>query len=252
MRVVICEDERPTADRLVVLLMQCEPSIEIIEVISSIEQAVDWFSKNPHPDLIFQDIELSDGNCFRIFESVKITAPIIFTTAYSEYALRSFSQNSIDYLIKPYDLSDIQKALNKYHQFKEAFRLPEMGVLEKILKNNTEKKSRFLVKVGDFYKTIQAEHIAFIQSEDGLSVAYLFDGNKHLLDVSLNELDENLDQSKFFRINRSMIVHVQSILSIQQWFSGRLKLKLGSEIKIQEEVIVSRNRSQPFKEWLGK
>ncbi len=251
MRVVICEDEMPTADRLVVLLMQCERSIEIVQVLSSVEEAVKWFSENPKPDLIFQDIELSDGNCFRIFEEVEITSPIVFTTAFSEYALKSFSQNSIDYLVKPYDLSDIQKALRKFHQFRDAFRLPELGALERILKSS-EKKSRFLVKVGDFYKTIQASEIACILSEDGMSVAYLSHGTKHLLDASLNDLSEELEESQFFRVNRSVIVSIQSIHSIQQWFSGRLKIRLIPQMNITEEIIVSRYRVQEFKDWLGK
>lgn len=250
MKVVICEDEMPTADRLVVLLTQCEPSIEIQQVLSSVEEAVKWFSTNPNPDLIFQDIELSDGNCFRIFEEIKINVPIIFTTAYSEYALKSFSQNSIDYLVKPYDLVDIQKSLNKFHHFKDVFRLPEINVLEKILLNHN-KKSRFLVKIGDFYKTISSEEIAFFRSEDGLSVAYLNNGAKHLLDASLNELSDELDAAKFFRVNRSTIVSIHSIHSIQQWFTGRLKLTLDSKLSQNQEILVSRSRAQEFKNWLG-
>lgn len=250
MKILICEDEKPTADRLVKLLQKYDNSIEVLAVLNSVEKTLDWFSKNRQPDLIFQDIELSDGNCFRIFEKLEISSPIIFTTAYGDYALKSFSQNSIDYLVKPYDFSDIKKAMDKFRKLKSSFQLPDKNILEKIL-NNASKKSRLLVKLGDFYKTIQTEEVAYVVSEEGLSVAYLFNGEKHLLDISLNELMNELDEKLFFRINRSMIIQFRSIQSIQQWFSGRLKLELIPAVK-DNEVIVSRNRAAEFKEWLGR
>ncbi len=253
MKILICEDEKPTAERLIRLLHEYDSSIQIVSVLNSVGKALEWFSKNEQPDLIFQDIELSDGNCFLIFEKVEITTPIIFTTAYSDYALKSFSQNSIDYIMKPYDFSDLSKAMEKFKKIKNAFQLPDKSVLEKMF-NDAGKKSRFLVKLGDFYKTIQAEEIACINSEEGMSVAYLFNGEKHLLDVSLNDLMTELDVKVFFRINRSMIVNFQSIQSIQQWFTGRLKLELNPKIQetlSQQDIIVSRSRAGEFKEWLG-
>lgn len=251
MKILICEDEKHTAERLVKLLNEYDPSLKIVAVLHSVEKTLEWFSEHEQPDLIFQDIELSDGNCFRIFEEVEITSPIIFTTAYSNYALKSFSQNSIDYIVKPYDFSDIKKAMEKFKKLRNAFQVPDKNLLEKILKT-PEKKSRFLVKLGDFYKTIQTQEIAYINSEDGLSVAYLFSGEKHFLDISLNELESELDEKSFFRVNRSMIIHFQSIKSIQQWFSGRLKLELILAVANQQEIIVSRNRTTEFKEWLGR
>ncbi|HLV24268.1 MAG TPA: LytTR family DNA-binding domain-containing protein [Moheibacter sp.] len=253
MKILICEDEKPTAERLIRLLHEYDASIQVVSVLSSVGKALEWFSENEQPDLIFQDIELSDGNCFLIFEKIEITSPIIFTTAYSDYVLKSFSQNSIDYIVKPYDFPDLQKAMEKFEKIKKAFQLPDKSVLEKIL-NNTGKKSRFLVKLGDFYKTIQAEEIACVNSEEGLSVAYLFSGEKYLLDISLNDLMSELETRLFFRINRSMIVNFQSIQSIQQWFTGRLKLELNpkiQEILSQQNIIVSRSRAGEFKEWLG-
>ncbi|SMC80364.1 LytR/AlgR family response regulator transcription factor [Moheibacter sediminis] len=251
MNILICEDEKHTAERLVKLLNEYDPLVKIITVLHSVEKALEWFSENEQPDLIFQDIELSDGNCFRIFEEVEIASPIIFTTAYSDYALESFSQNSIDYIVKPYDFADIKKAMDKFHNFRNVFQLPDKNLLGKILKA-PEKKSRFLVKLGDFYKTIQTGEIAYISSEGGLSVAHLFSGEKHLLDASLNELESELDEKLFFRINRGMIIHFQSIRSIQQWFSGRLKLELISNKENFQEIIVSRSRASEFKGWLGR
>lgn len=251
MKILICEDEKPTAERLVKLLNEFDNTLQIVSILHSVEKTVDWFSEHEQPDLIFQDIELSDGNCFGIFEKVEVTAPIIFTTACSDYALKSFSQNSIDYIVKPYDLADIKKAMDKFRNFKNVFQLPDKNLLEKILKS-PKSKSRLLVKLGEFYKTIQTEEIAFINSEEGLSVAYLLNGEKHLLDTSLNELESELNDKSFFRINRSTIIHFQSIKSIQQWFSGRLKLELIPVAAKLEEVYVSRSRVLEFKQWLGR
>lgn len=250
MKILICEDEKPTAERLIQLLNQYSSEVEILSVVDSVESALKWFNSHSQPDLIFQDIELSDGNCFQIFEKIEIVSPIIFTTAYSDYALKSFSQNSIDYLVKPYDLEDVRRSMEKFRKLRNVFQLPHKTLLEKILKS-PHKKSRFLVKLGSYYKTIQADEIALIQFEDGVSVAYLFSGEKHLMDQSLNELENELDSKLFFRINRSIIINFQSIHSIQQWFSGRLKLVLNDELSVKQETLVSRSRASDFKSWLG-
>lgn len=251
MKILICEDEKPTADRLIQLLLQYDSNLEILDVVDSVNAAIKWFQNNPMPDLIFQDIELSDGNCFQIFEKINISTFIIFTTAYSDYVLESYSQNSIDYLVKPYDFTDIKESLEKLKKMKSNFQLSDVNIHKPLLQM-IEKKSRLLVKLGDFYKTIQTNDISFIQSEQGVSIAYLFSGEKHILDLSLNELEVELDSKLFFRINRSMMVNFQSIQSIQQWFSGRLKLEL-KEIKNHQpsEIIVSRNRTGDFKKWLN-
>src|SRR5690606_5940296 len=131
-----------------------DKDLKIIAVLHSVEKTLEWFSDHGQPDLIFQDIELSDGNCFQMFEKVEISSPIIFTTAYSDFVLKSFSQNSIDYLVKPYDFEDIKKAMDKFRDFKNAFQIPDRKMLESLLDKN-QKKSRFLVKLGDYYKIIQ-------------------------------------------------------------------------------------------------
>lgn len=247
MKILICEDEKPTAERLEKLLLKYDPNIEILAKLQSIENIISWFEKGNQPDLVFQDIELSDGNCFEIFEQIEMTFPIIFTTAYSDYALKTFSQNSIDYILKPYGFDDIKKAMEKFKKTKAFFRIPEKEILKKVL-HNASYKTRLLTKIGDFYKSLETENIAILTSEDGLSVATLFSNEKHILDKSLNELSQELNPHEFFRINRGEIINFRAIKTIQQWFAGRLQLEIFDGVK----VYVSRSRTSDFKEWLGR
>ena len=199
MNVLIFEDEKYTADRLSNLLKEADNSINIIEVIGSVNEGISWFSENEMPDLIFQDIMLSDGNCFDIFNAVEINAPIIFTTAFSEYALRSFQVNSIDYLVKPYDSKDIKKALQKFKTLRGAFHPPGKEILEEILnRTETTPKRRFLVKTGYTYLSINSHDIAFLFSEDGVTFAILFSKQKYIVDYSIADLSKQMDTSIFF------------------------------------------------------
>jgi DNA-binding LytR/AlgR family response regulator len=249
MNVLIFEDEKPTAIRLASLLSEIDKSIKIAGILGSVGAGKKWYKENQMPDLIFQDIILSDGNCFDIFDAVEVTSPVIFTTAFSEYAIRSFQVNSIDYIIKPYDIKDLKSALDKYRKLKGAFHPPEKGLLEEILKKKTfVPKKRFLVKIGDNYLLISSEDIAYIASEEGLTFATLFNKERHIVNYSVVDLAKQMDPSAFFQINRKMIVNIKSVKKISSWFNSRLKLSL---IPSQsEDAVVSRERTSAFKEWL--
>ena len=249
MNVLIFEDEKPTALRLASLLSEIDKSIKIVGTIGSVQAGIKWYKKNEMPDLIFQDILLSDGNCFDIFDAVEITAPVIFTTAFSEYAIKSFQVNSIDYIIKPYDIKDLKSALEKYRKLKGAFSPPEKTLLEEILKKKEfVPKKRFLIKVGDNYFPIASENIAYLISEEGLTFATLFNKEKHIVNSSIVDLAKQMDPSTFYQINRKMIVNINSVTKLSSWFNSRLKLTLIPPLN--EEAVVSRERTSGFKEWM--
>ncbi|MEZ5197006.1 MAG: LytTR family DNA-binding domain-containing protein [Bacteroidales bacterium] len=249
MNVLIFEDEIPTARRLVNLLSKIDKSITIVGIIGTVSDGIKWYKENPMPDLVFQDIILSDGNCFDIFEAVEVNAPVIFTTAFSEYAIRSFQVNSIDYIIKPYDIADLQSALEKFKKLKGVFIPPQNILLEEILKKNAfVPKKRFLVKMGNNFAPIHSDDIAYLVSEEGLTFATLFNKERHIVNYSIAELAKQMDTSSFFQINRKMIVNVNSVKKISTWFNISLKLTLIPPLN--EEAVVSRERTSSFKEWM--
>lgn len=251
MKVLIFEDEKPTAQRLIQLLNELDPEIEILDVLCSVEAGIEWYQKHAMPDLVFQDIQLNDGNCFEIFQTVKVTAPVIFTTAFSDYAIQSFQVNSIDYIVKPYDKNEIEKAIHKFKNFKESFLLPEHQLLkEAVSKQQVTAKKRFLVKVGDTYKTVNTNEIAYVLSDEGLCFIYLFSGKKHIVDYSIVELSKQMDSNEFFQINRQLILNIESISKITSWFNSRLKIEIEPPIEI--EIVVSRERVKNFKAWLDR
>ena len=251
MRVLIIEDEKHTALRLQQLIKEYNNSIKICDLIISVEEAVNWLQLHKHPDIIFQDIMLVDGICFEIYEKIKVSSLVIFTTAYSEYVLRSFEVNSIDYLVKPYDYNDIKRVLEKYNQLSNFFQMPELSTLKELVtKVNITPKRRFLIKTGDNYKYLETGEIAYILSEESLSFACTFSGQRYPVNQSISELDTELDNYNFFRINRKYIINSSSILRIKGWFNGRLKLEL--KPPPENEVLVSRERVKDFKHWLDK
>ena len=249
MNVLIFEDENPTARRLSNLLLKIDETINIVGIIGTVADGIRWYKGNRMPDLVFQDIILSDGNCFEIFDAVEITAPVIFTTAFSEYAIKSFQVNSIDYIIKPYDIKDIKSALDKYGKLKGAFHPPEKELLKEILgKNSFVPKKRFLVKMGDNYLPVNSDDIAYLISEEGLTFATLFNNERYIVNYSIVELAKQMDTTSFFQINRKMIVSIKSVKKLSSWFNSRLKLTLNPMYK--EDVVVSRERTSSFKEWM--
>ncbi|MDQ1090134.1 LytTR family DNA-binding domain-containing protein [Siphonobacter sp. SORGH_AS_1065] len=247
MKVVIIEDEYFSAEKLRFLLEKLDPTIEVLAVLPSVEKSVAWFSAHAEPDLIFSDIQLEDQESFELFERLSIDAPIIYTTAYDQYAIQAFKQNSIDYLLKPIQPEELRAALKKYEN--QAYRLLKKGLLPTPQPTKSEPKERFMVRKGNGFAVVKVQDIAYFKSEDKLSFVVTFDQQKLLIDATLEELSEQLDPRRFNRISRNRLVCIDSIHKIHPHFNGRLKLELMPPD--EEEVFVSRDRATAFKEWIN-
>ena len=252
MKALIIEDERPAALRLTKLIQQQNPNAEIIEVIDSVEAAVNWLNVSEQPDLIFMDIQLADGLSFDIFRQTEIKSPVIFTTAYDQYALKAFKVNSVDYLLKPIDPDELTKALEKYEQVYHQPSNYNLADLADLMKNIQQKKyrERFLVKTGQQFSYIPVENIAYFYSEDKIVCAKNKNGKRHILDYTLDQLEGCLDPDAYFRINRKYITQLSAIQKINTYFNSRLQLEL--QPSPSDAVIVSRERVSNFKDWLDK
>lgn len=253
MKVLIIEDEKPAAKRLTKLIKQFQPDCSILETLDSVEGAVEWLETFKKPDLIFMDVQLADGLSFEIFGQTEVTSPIVFTTAFDEYALQAFKVNSIDYLLKPIDPIEVEKALGKYQKFYQQTN-PTVDNLafEKLLQSMTKKeyKERFLVKIGQQLTYLLVENIAYFYSEEGLIFACQKNGKRHNLDYTLDQLATLINPDYFFRINRKIIIQLPAIHKIHTYFNSRLKLELSPNTEL--ETIVSRDRVSAFKKWLDK
>mgnify|MGYP000020582971 CR=1 FL=1 len=249
MKALIIEDEPLAAERLTAMLQRQEASVEIISGIDSVKSAVRWFRDNSEPDLVFLDIQLADGISFEIFEHVKISAPIIFTTAYDEYAIKAFKVNSIDYLLKPINSKELEGALNKFKSIEK----PQLGGLNlsdlaRYLQSENNYKKRFVVKMGEHLKTVETENISVFFSQEKVTYLITGEGKKFYLDYTLDELIGLLDPAQFFRINRKYIVNVKAITDVVTFSSSRLKVDL--DAYQAEDVTVSRDRVKAFRDWL--
>ena len=255
MKTIIIEDEKPAARLLQRKLEKLD--IEVGVMLHSVEEALDWFSKNEHPDLIFLDIQLSDGLSFEIFEKVEIKSAVIFTTAYDEYALRAFKLNSIDYLLKPIDEDDLEIAVAKFKSLlpKQELQTQSLGIdfeqIKKMLANPFEKnyKKRFTVKIGQHLKVISIDEIECFFSENKGTYIHTFDNRNYLIECTLELLEQELDPGDFFRISRKFIIPLKAIKEIVVYSNSRLKVILPSYK--EEEVIVSREKVSDFKTWIG-
>ena len=250
MNVIIIEDEKPSARRLQRMLKLLD--IESQTMLHSVEESIAWFQNNEHPDLIFLDIQLSDGLSFEIFEAIEIKSAVIFTTAYDEYALQAFKLNSIDYLLKPIDEDELAEAVNKYKE-----RLPEQKAvtldfndIKKLLINpiDREYKKRFSIKVGQHLKLICIEDIECFYSENKGTYLHTSEGRNYLLDTTLDNLENELEPHTFFRINRKFFVNINAIKDMLSYTNSRLQIKLNSYK--DQDVIVARERVKDFKMWL--
>ena len=255
MTTLIIEDEKPAARLLQRKLEKLDIAVETM--LHSVEESLHWFSNNEHPDLIFLDIQLSDGLSFEIFEKINIQSAIIFTTAYDEYALKAFKLNSIDYLLKPIDEDDLEIAVTK---FKNRIPKAEAGnqnlqldfeQIRQMLSNPFEKsyKKRFTVKIGQHLKVITTDEIECFFSENKGTYIHTFENRNYLIDSTLEVLEQELDMKDFFRVSRKFIVPLTAIKEIQVYTNSRLKVILPSYK--EDEVIVSREKVQDFKGWLG-
>ncbi len=250
MNVLIIEDEKPSARYLQRMLEKLD--VNVSQMLNSVGESIEWFQKNPHPDLIFLDIQLSDGLSFEIFDSVDVQSAIIFTTAFDEYALQAFKLNSIDYLLKPIDEVELQAAVKKYRNFKPKtdglhFNFED---IKKLLVNPVEReyKKRFTTKIGQHIKMISVDEIECFYSENKGTYAHTVDGRDYLLETTLEQLEEELSPAIFFRISRKFYININSIKDIISYTNSRLQIKL-TTFKDQD-VIVARERVKDFKLWL--
>src|SRR5690554_5480730 len=250
MNVLIIEDEKPSARYLQRMLEKQE--VHVNEMLHSVGEAVAWFQNNPHPDLIFLDIQLSDGLSFEIFDTVEVRSSIIFTTAFDEYALQAFKLNSIDYLLKPIDEEELVAAIKKYKTLKPAMQNVQFNFedIKKLLLNPVEReyKKRFTTKIGQHIKMIAVDEIECFYSENKGTYAHTVDGRDYLLETTLENLERELSPHTFFRISRKYFININSIKDIISYTNSRLQLKLNSYRK--QDVIVARERVRDFKLWL--
>jgi DNA-binding LytR/AlgR family response regulator len=252
MKVVIIEDEIPAASRLSRMLEQLEPGIDIVCKTDSVEQAIQYFDTRPSIHLVFMDIQLADGLSFSIFEQTTVPAPVIFTTAYDQYTLKAFKVNSIDYLLKPIDEKELLQALQKY---KAVHQQPATEYEHRLMQviNGLQPgryKERLLIKRGQQYSFLKLAATAYCYADGKLCYAVDFAGNRFLLEQNLGELEQQLQPDTFFRINRHMMLNIESIKKVHTWLGGRLKVEVAPTTT--SETIVSRERVSDFKAWLGR
>ncbi|WP_338410703.1 LytTR family DNA-binding domain-containing protein [uncultured Flavobacterium sp.] len=251
MNIIIIEDEKPAA-RLLQRKVE-KLGLEVHTLLHSVEESVEWFQNNKHPDLIFLDIQLSDGLSFEIFEQIDIKSAVIFTTAYDKYALRAFKLNSIDYLLKPIDEEELEIAINKYKNQvqKNTVSSLDFDMIKKMILGTETKeyKSRFSVKIGQQLKVILIDEVECFYSENKGTYLHTFENRNYLLDLTLEQIEEELSPKDFYRVSRKFIIPLKAINEIQVYSNSRLKLILPSYK--EEEVIVSREKVSDFKTWIG-
>ena len=248
MKILLIEDEQAAVRRLQKLLVEIDPRNEVIGAISSIESAVEWLMSHPAPDVILMDIHLADGSSFDIFDKVTVTAPVIFATAFDEYALKAFKVNAIDYLLKPIKKVDLEQALLRISKGVAKDNLGDEFIQKLANAGLVKKNKRILVKMGQAIKLIELENVAYFYSRDKISFAVLPGKMRYPLDQSLDQLEQMVDPVHFFRINRQFIVKMESIDEMIAYSKSRVKLKLNPPT--EEDAIVSKERSPEFKKWL--
>lgn len=247
MKIVIVEDESLAAEKLERYLLKYDASITILQVLSSIKDAVSWFHTEQDIDIVFMDIQLTDGLSFEIFHQVKINAPVIFTTAFDEYAVDAFKVNSVDYILKPITFTDISKAMNKYKSLKNLY--ANDTAIQSVEKMISEKKTkdRFLVRLGNHIHSIKTEEIALFYAEGRTVYLVTKEHKKYILDYKLEDLYNILDRAAFFRVNRTFIISIHAIKDVIVYSNSRLKVT--PHVKSEKEIIVSREKVSAFKTW---
>lgn len=250
MKVVIVEDEKPAAEKLKLAIKKADPGIETVAVLNSVEEAIQWLLKNPQPDLIFMDIELSDGLSFEIFRKTPVQCPVIFITAYDEYWQEAFEHNSIDYLLKPVKQDKLNSALNKYELLKKHFAVSFQQLMEwKQQENNITYKKRVLVKRGLDYVSLKTEDIAYCYATHKVVCLVNNQNQKFILDKSLSDLEKELNPAVFFRVNRKYLMNINAVKRIKAFSKGKLQIEV--DPPVEEEIIISSENVTAFKEWIG-
>lgn len=255
MKLLIVEDESLLARQLTTLVTALEPGAQIAGQTASIETTLEWLESNPAPDLVFMDIELADGQCFEIFNRFPVKSPVIFTTAYDEYALRAFKVNSIDYLLKPIQVDDLRAALAKWKELQAMAPAPSTAGISALVndllkaQSTSPYKERFLVKQGQKMFSINREEVAFFQAKNTLNFITTRSRQKYLLDYTLDEIEAMVPARDFFRANRQYILAHDIITAFHPWFNGKLKVDIA--LPVDEEIIISREKAPFFREWMG-
>ena len=250
MKTLIIEDEKAAVRNVKAVLGLVAPDIEVIDVLDCVEDAIDWFRAHPMPELVFMDIHLADGSAFEIFEHTDITCPIIFTTAYDEYALRAFKVNSIDYLLKPIGEEEMRAALAKLKQLRTVRPAePDLRTLMRALKREENYKTHLLVPVkGDKLLPLAVNTVCCFYIADGIVKAVTMQGGEYVINRTLDELADCLEPKRFFRANRQYLVAREAVKDISLWFNKRVIVNL--QVATSEKIVVSKNRVGEFKEWL--
>lgn len=255
--VVIVEDELHTANMLKDMLLSLRPEWKVIAMLQSVEETVQWLQNNDQMAIVFLDIELADGNCFSIFERVHVDHPIIFTTAYNEYALKAFELNSIDYLLKPIKEDHLLKAIEKFERAVEVFEdkyeqsnIDIQQLARSIMSSSGAYRKRFLISKRDAFFKLPVDEIAYFYFESRVTFAVGFDSQQHVLNQALDKLEEELDPQVFFRANRQVIVNIEAIDHFESYFSGKLVVKLVN--KLNDKIMISRGKAVQFKDWVNQ
>jgi len=251
MNILIIENEIPAADKLIGILNKIDKSITVLAVCETVEEAINRLQEKPEPDLILMDIQLDDGLCFEIFETIRVDTPVIFITAYDEYTLKAFKVNSVDYLLKPIDEEALKSALDKFKKIytdKDPFKRDFKQLLYEF---RNQYKSRFLIRIGEKYRSVLVSEIGHFTIRERNVFLTDNQGRDYGVDYSLEQLERMLDPRKFFRINRECIMNINAIASMYNYSSSRLKLTLKDEGK-KDEFIVSRDRVTEFKKWIDR
>jgi len=251
MKTVIIEDEKLAQERLEKLLNEVDPSIQVIAKLTSVENSIQWLKKNK-PDLIFLDIQLEDGLSFEIFKKVEFDTPIIFTTAYDQYAIKAFKLNSIDYLLKPIRKDELRESINKYKNIKSSYLHDFEDLFKSIANKEVSYKKRFLIQYGQKIKKVETVDVAYFYAQEKNVFLTTFNNSTYPVNFTLEKLLEVLDPEKYFRINRKMIINFDSIKNMIPFSKSRIKLELNPPEPKEVEALVSVERSPSFKGWLDK
>ena len=250
MKVLIIEDEELAAERLEKVLHEIEPGITVLAKLGSIKDSVKWLMQNS-ADLIFLDIQLSDGISFSIFDQVSVQTPVIFTTAYDKYAIKAFQLNSVSYLLKPIRKKELAESLQKYKSLKSAFRIDLDSLLSAVQGNKPEYRKRFLIQVANKFRKVEIKDVAYFYALDKSVFLTTNEGHSNSLDISLDTLENTIDPSLFFRINRKYLVSLYSISNMFSWSRSRIKLELKPQTDDEMDTIVSVDRAADFKKWMN-
>ncbi len=249
MNVLIIEDEPATAKRLQKLLYEIDPEVNIISVLDTVDESVSFFKSGNEAELVFMDIHLADGNSFDIFKQVSVKSPVIFTTAYDQYAIKAFKVNSIDYLLKPIKKEELTASLKKFNTSIKPKTADYEALINILKQQQQEHLSRIMIRIGQEIRTIDIPEVAYFPIENKSLYAVMKNGKRYLLDLTMDQLEKQLDPKQFFRINRSMVINYDAISKMVSYSKSRIKIELIPPF--EKDAITSTDRSGDFKDWLN-